>query len=550
MGWRSTVLVTTLILSAILLSRHSANGADAKAAAFQAYALTHDGDAERGQAIFMDERIAKCIVCHKVGRKGGEVGPDLTTIGGKFDRPHLIESLLEPSRQIVEGYRSTVVVTTSGQVETGIVKGESTEAITLLDANGKRKTIRAADIDERSISAVSLMPENVVQEIGESGFADLVAYLETLRPGGKRSPGASITGAIRVPEGFQVETVTTGLTGATALETLPDGRILVCEQTGTLRVIKEGRPLEQPFVTLPVDNTWERGLIGVTVDPEFPKSPYVYVCYVAKEPYPHHRISRFTAKGDVALRGSEKVLLEGDNQTKLGGNVPAGHQGGGLHFGSDGTLFVGIGEQTAKTPAQRKDSFLGKILRINADGSIPSDNPFVGESEGKYGAVWAVGLRNPFTFSFSPRGQLFANDVGGEYEEINVVEGGVNYGWPTADHGPTDNPQFRSPVHFYPQASISGGDFAPPSPQLPREYHGQYFFADFVHGWIHVLDPEAVGDQRNTPAAEFAAGLTRPVDLRFGVGGDLYVLLRNAWVIDGKFAGGTGSLLKISRQRG
>src|SRR5690606_32072682 len=114
--------------------------------------------------------------------------------------------------------------------------------------------------------------------------------------------------------------------------------------TGSVRVIENGKLLPEPFVTLPVDSTWERGVIGVTIDPAFASRPYVYVCWVARDPYPHHRISRFAADGNVAVPGSEQVLLVGDDQRSLGGKVPAGHQGGGLHFGRDGKLYVGIGE--------------------------------------------------------------------------------------------------------------------------------------------------------------------------------------------------------------
>src|SRR5262245_25450074 len=150
-----------------------------------------------------------------------------------------------------------------------------------------------------------------------------------------------------LPDGFAEKIVATGLTGATALAVAPDGRVFVCEQTGALRVVKDDALLPEPFVTVKVDSSWERGLIGVTLDPDFPTKPYVYLCYVAPEPYPHHRVSRFTARGDAAVAGSELVLLEGDDQTRLGGHHPDGHQGGGLHFGKDGKLYVGIGEQTA-----------------------------------------------------------------------------------------------------------------------------------------------------------------------------------------------------------
>ncbi|HEY2414990.1 MAG TPA: PQQ-dependent sugar dehydrogenase [Pirellulaceae bacterium] len=507
------------------------------------YALTHPGDVTRGRELFFNESITKCAVCHRVKDQGGEVGPDLTHIGGKFGRPHLIESLLEPSRQIVEGYRTSLVVMNDGTVHTGIAKEQAADQLTLLDANNKRLTLQTRDVAERSESPLSLMPQGVVEQLKPEQFADLIAYLETLRAGGKPTPGAGITGPIKLPQGFEVSTIATGLTGCTAMVVLADGRILICEQTGTLRVVRDGKLLQQPMLKLDVDSTWERGLIGVTVAPDFPRNPHLYVCYVAKEPYPHHVISRFIIAGDQVVPGTEHILLEGDDQRQLGGKVPAGHQGGALHFGTDGKLYAAIGDQTAGVPAQRLDTFQGKILRLNPDGSIPADNPLLGETTGKYQAIWALGLRNPFTFAVRPgSGELFINDVGGEREEINIGKAGSNYGWPAIEHGPSKDARFVGASFYYPHASIAGGDFCPPASIWPAEWHNRYCFADFVHGWIKTIDP----DQPQV-AKDFATGLSRPVDLRFSKSGSLYILLRNAWVIDDKFQPGTGALLEIRK---
>jgi putative heme-binding domain-containing protein len=505
------------------------------------FALSHPGSPKRGKDLFDKHRPASCADCHRVDGKGGEVGPDLSQIAGKFDRVHLIESVLEPSRQIVEGYRTTLLVLTDGRALAGIVREESAETLTLVEADGKRQKVPKARIDERRQSDKSLMPEGLADDLTPEQFTDLIAYLETLRPRREPTPGETTSGPLTLPRGFTVTPIATGLTGATALEVAPDGRVFVCEQTGTLRVVKGDRLLPQPVLRLEVDSTWERGLIGVTVDPNFAHNHFVYVCSVSPKPYPHHRISRFTTAGDEAVAGSEKVLFEGDDQTKLGGSVPAGHQGGAIHFGRDGKLYIALGEQTAGAPSQDLHSLLGKLLRINSDGAIPSDNPFCEKTTGKYRAIWALGLRNPFTFAVQPgTGRIFINDVGGVAEEVNEGVAGANYGWPVVEHGPTSDPRFRGPVHYYPTASITGGAFAPADLPWPAEYRGQYFFLDFVHGWIHVLDPE-----RPAKAKPFAAGLRRPVDLRFAPEGTLYVLVRDAWVIDREFRPGTGSLLSI-----
>ena len=190
----------------------------------------------------------------------------------------------------------------------------------------------------------------------------------------------------------------------------------------------------------------------------------------------------------------------------------------------------------------------GKLLRLNPDGSIPDDNPFYRAARDKYRAIWALGLRNPFTFAVQPdTGRILINDVGqGTWEEVNEGVAGANYGWPLTE-GPTSDPRFRGPIHHYPVASIAGGAFCPSGPTagFPSQYQGKYFFMDFVKGWINVLDPDS---PRNVES--FAAGLTRPVDLAFSPDGALYVLLRDAWVVDGNFRPGTGSLLKIRPQAG
>jgi len=360
-----------------------------------------------------------------------------------------------------------------------------------------------------------------------------------------------VAGPVSLPPGFARQTIATGLTGATALAVAPDGRVFVCEQTGSLRVVKDDQLLGEAFVTLPVDDQWERGLIGITLDPDFTNNGHVYLVWVCRDPYPHHRVSRFTAQGDIAA-GGEQVLFEGDDQSKQGGQVSAGHQGGAIHFGPDGKLYIALGEQTAEQPAQSLNSLLGKILRLDPDGGVPSDNPFADTTTDKYRAIWALGCRNPYTFAFDPgSGRMLINDVGGKFEEINLGQAGANYGWPAADHGPTGDARFQGPVFWYPQASICGGAFCPrgdAANAFPDHYRGRYFFMDFAQGWIKTLD--ASSPKRPIPADVFATGMARPVDLAFAPDGSLYVLLRDAWVKDGQFRSGSGSLQRIRPDRG
>jgi glucose/arabinose dehydrogenase len=335
--------------------------------------------------------------------------------------------------------------------------------------------------------------------------------------------------AATVPSGFTDETFVAGLSNPTAMAFAPDGRLFVSQQGGQLRVIKNGALLASPFLTVTVNSSGERGLLGITFDPSFATNRFVYVYYTATSPAVHNRISRFTANGDVAVAGSEVVLMDLDNLS-----TATNHNGGAMHFGPDGKLYVAVGENANRNNAQTLANRLGKMLRLNADGSIPSDNPFFASATGANRAIWSLGLRNPFTFNFQPgTGRMFINDVGeGTWEEINDGVAGSNYGWPITE-GATTDPRFRSPLFAYQHGSggsngcaITGGTFYnPATPQFPASYVGKYFFADYCNNWIRAFDP-ATGT-----AQSFASAVSAPVDLQVGPDGLLYYLARGAGAV-------------------
>jgi glucose/arabinose dehydrogenase len=344
----------------------------------------------------------------------------------------------------------------------------------------------------------------------------------------------SLLSAASLPSGFSETQIASGLPNATAMAFAPDGRLFVCLQGGQLRVIKNGALLSTPFLTVTVNSSGERGLLGVSFDPNFNTNQYVYIYYTATTPAIHNRVSRFTANGDVALPGSEIIIFELNN---LSGAT--NHNGGAIHFGSDGKLYVAVGENANASNSQTLANLLGKILRINADGSIPTDNPFYGSATGDNKAIWALGLRNPYTFAFqSGTGRMFINDVGqSAWEEIDDGVAGLNYGWPTCEGAcSTPNPSFRDPLFQYGHGStastgcaITGGAFYnPQTQQFPPDYVGKYFFADFCTGWIRRFDPAT-----NT-TTDFASAISSPVDLHVAADGSLYYLAR-----------GTGSVYRI-----
>ena len=342
---------------------------------------------------------------------------------------------------------------------------------------------------------------------------------------------AHLATAATVPAGFAETQIAGGLTAPTAMAFSPDGRLFVAEQAGKLRVIKNNLLLPTPFVSLTVNSSGERGLLGVAFDPAFASNQYVYVYYTATSPNIHNRVSRFTANGDVALTGSELVLLDLE---PLGST---NHNGGAIHFGADGKLYVAVGDNAVGSNAQTLTNRLGKILRINADGSIPTDNPFFATATGVNRSIWAMGLRNPFTFAVQPlSGSMFLNDVGANaWEEINEGVAGANYGWPDTE-GPTSDPRFRAPLYAYTHSdgcAIAGGAFhSLMTPQFPFQYWSAYFFADLCDGWIRAR-------QSNGTVVDFASGITYPVDLDMAEDGSLYYLARGS-------GGATGTVSRIA----
>ena len=341
--------------------------------------------------------------------------------------------------------------------------------------------------------------------------------------------GATVSSAATLRAGFQETVIAAGLSNPTAMALAPDGRVFVTQQGGAVRVVKDGALLAAPFLTLTVNAAGERGLLGIALDPQFVVNGFVYVYYTATAPTIHNRVSRFTANGDTAVPGSETVLLD---LPTLGAT---NHNGGAIHFGPDGLLYIAVGENAVGANAQSLSSPLGKMLRINRDGTIPGGNPFAGQA-GAHQAIWALGLRNPFTLAFEAgTGRMLINDVGQDaWEEINEGIAGANYGWP-ATEGATTNPQFTSPIYAYPHSTpgvcaITGGAFYPLlSPQFPDDYAGDYFFADFCGGWIGHYDSAG-----GTASLDFATGIGSPVDLTLAPGGGLFYLAR-----------GSGTLVRI-----
>ena len=293
------------------------------------------------------------------------------------------------------------------------------------------------------------------------------------------------------PPGFQNEIVVVGLDQPTALEFLPDGRLLIAEQQEEIFVVQPdaGVPDAQPFLHLDSTGIFGgQGLMDIELDPDFDANGYYYV-YYTKGSLNRNRVSRFTASGNTTVAGSEVVLWQ-DIQP-----ATDEHQGGAVVIGADGKLYISVGEAFVPDDAQKLTSYRGKILRVNRDGSVPSDNPFHDGTGPNLDAIWAYGLRNPFRMTVdSLHGRIFIGEVGGNdpaiaQEEINLLVRGANYGWPNCE-GACATPGYTSPVYYYPHAGRDAGvigGFVYRGNKFPNAYFGSYFFADYAQNWVRCL---------------------------------------------------------------
>ena len=307
----------------------------------------------------------------------------------------------------------------------------------------------------------------------------------------------TITVQNQAPAAFVVDTLITGLAQPTQITFTPDGRMLILERAGIVLVVQPGsnRPDQTPFLQLSsVETSDERGALGIVLDPSFATNGFFYVMYTHSSLV--NRVSRFTAVGNTASPASEQVLWQNDVQAAIY------HQGGGLAFGPDGDLYISVGDNLTAASAQSLTTYNGKILRIKSDGTIPGDNPFYDGSGPNYDAIWALGLRNPFRFSFDQTtGKLFIGDVGeGLWEEVDLGRSGGNYGWPICE-GTCGMPGMTDPIYAYNHngrdASITGGVVYRGS-QFGPGYDGSYFFGDYPQNWIKRLTFDGGGDLTGT----------------------------------------------------
>jgi glucose/arabinose dehydrogenase len=275
-----------------------------------------------------------------------------------------------------------------------------------------------------------------------AGFSAGVNQLPKLAIGVGIMSAASLSAQAQAPKSptpaplngvIRAETVAKGLEHPWALEFMPDGRIVVTERAGRVRIVDRDGRLSKPLDGVPrVAARGQGGLLDVAVDPQFTENRLVYLSYA--EPGEGTTAGTAVARGRLADDRLEKVQLIYRQQPKVEG---PNHFGSRLVFDRDGTLFVTQGDRLAyRDRAQDLSSGLGKIMRINPDGSVPKNNPFVGRSAARP-EIWSYGHRNIQSAAVHPQtGQLWTVEHGARGgDELNHPEPGKNYGWPVITYG-------------------------------------------------------------------------------------------------------------------
>ena len=314
----------------------------------------------------------------------------------------------------------------------------------------------------------------------------------------------------------KVETVADNLKIPWELVFAPDGRIFFTERDGNLWVI-ENESMEL-VATFPASHTSEGGLLGLALDPEFEKNNflYLYQTYFGFELH-HNKVVRYTVSNNQLT--DEQILID-----KIPGAL--WHDGGRIKFGPDEKIYITTGDSTNANLSQKIDSLAGKILRINADGTIPSDNPF--ESS----PVFSYGHRNPQGIDWNENGILVSSEHGpsGEkgyaHDEINVIEPGKNYGWPVIV-GDSNNLEYTNPIlHSGDVTWAPSGLLYYDSDKIP-EWKGMFLVAALRGQHVMVMDLDLENNRVNSVEKIFQDEYGRLRDLVQSPDGDVFVLTSN-----------------------
>jgi glucose/arabinose dehydrogenase len=393
------------------------------------------------------------------------------------------------------------------------------------------------------------IPFLAVLVVASVALASQQAGVDT-RPPNAPNQTPAFAGQTRAPErksnvAYEVVTVAEGLVNPWALAFLPDGRMLVTEKPGRLRVVTADGKLSEPVAGLPpVDARGQGGLLDVALDPGFATNGLIYWSYA--EPQSDGSNNTAAARGrfvdDASAPRVENVQVIFHQAPSM---MSRQHYGSRLVFSRDGTLFITMGERSitpGRMQAQNLDSLLGKIARINPDGSIPKDNPFVGK-DGVKPEIWSYGHRNIQSAALHPvTGELWEVEHGTRGgDEVNIARKGKDYGWPTIAYGIEYNGQpitgnitakegMEQPVYYWDPVIAPSGMLFYTGSTFP-EWRGSLFVGGMTQNDPTNLDrlvlegDKVVGEERLLREVQ---PRERIRDVRQGPDGNIYLLTDNA----------------------
>ena len=321
---------------------------------------------------------------------------------------------------------------------------------------------------------------------------------------------------------FRVETVVSNLEVPWSIVWAPDGRMFFTERPGRVRVYEKGQLVPAPVLTIPdVEESGESGLMSMALHPDFLTNRWIYLAYTFSAGGQRVRVVRYRETSNGL---AERAVIVDD--------IPAArfHAGCRIRFGPDRKLYITTGDATERSLAQRADSLAGKTLRVNDDGTIPSDNPFVGQSNSR-GEIWSTGHRNAQGLDWQPDTNLmfqtehgpsgFDGPEGGD--EVNIVEKGKNYGWPMVHHE-QNRPGMEAPLLVYTPACAPASAAFYRGSQFPQ-FKGNFFFGCLrgVRVIRVVLDGRRVVSQEDLLSGKYG----RIRDVAEGPDGYLYFSTSN-----------------------
>jgi glucose/arabinose dehydrogenase len=321
---------------------------------------------------------------------------------------------------------------------------------------------------------------------------------------------------------FKVEKVASGLQVPWSIVWAPDGRMIFTERAGRVRVYAKGQLQAAPLFTVPdVEEKAESGLMGIALHPQFAANHWLYLAYAYKGDGQRVRVVRY--REAPAGFTDRKLIIE---------DIPAAqfHAGCRLRFGPDGKLYITTGDATERELAQKLDSLAGKILRLNDDGTVPADNPFVGRANARP-EIWSYGHRNGQGIDFQPGTDLlFETEHGpsgfdgpGGGDEVNIVEKGKNYGWPVIHHRAVHEGMESPLLEYTPACAPASGSFYRGT--AFTQFKGNFFFGCLRGERIVrvVLDGRRVVSQEDLLAGKYG----RIRDVAEGPDGYLYFSTSN-----------------------